>query len=176
MINRAFHKVMQSELVGKALQHEAFVEAILKAVTSSLEARDALSARYEALLAQVGLVTLGQLEEIRADLESFKQEAEGLREQLDFAAQTTRKLRQRAEQAEESLAQAHQEIRGLKDRLTSSKEEPTEVQPEIISTPEWRPTMTKAELIKIASHLGLKVSKKLKKSDLIDRLKSFNAY
>jgi len=175
MISRAFNKVMQSEVVGKALQHEAFVEAILKAITSSLEARDAFSVRYEALLAQVGLVTLSQLEELTDELEIFKQEAEGLREQLDFAAQTTRNLRQRAESAEKRLAQALKEVAQLKETIAATSEESHEP-PQEVSLPEWQPTMTKAELIKIASTLGLKVSTKLKKSDLIERLKSFNTH
>ena len=175
MISRAFNKVMQSEVVGKALQHEAFVEAILKAITSSLEARDAFSVRYEALLAQVGLVTLSQLEELTDELEIFKQEAEGLREQLDFAAQTTRKLRQRAETAEEQLAQALEEVALLKETIAGVSEENHE-SPHMEPIPEWRPTMTKAELINIASKLGLKVSKKQKKTVLIELLKSFGTH
>lgn len=174
MINRAFNMVMQSEFIGKALQHEAFVEAILKAVTSSLEARDALSSRYESLLAQVGLVTLSQLEELQEELETFKQEAEGLREQLDFAAQTTRKLRQQAESAEASLAQTLTELNKLRAEVAVSTEDRVDEPEEESSQPEWRPTMTKAELIKVASHFGLKVSTKLRKSDLIDRLKSLS--
>ena len=175
MINRAFNMVMQSEFIGKALQHEAFVEAILKAVTSSLEARDALSSRYESLLAQVGLVTLNQLEELQEELETFKQEAEGLREQLDFAAQTTRKLRRQAEIAEASLAQTLTELNELRAEITVSTEDRVDEAEEESAQHEWRPTMTKAELIKVASHLGLKVSTKLRKSDLIDRLKSLSA-
>jgi chromosome segregation ATPase len=170
---------MQSDFVGKALQHEAFIEAILRAVTSSLEARDALSVRYETLLAQVGLVTLSQLEEMRDELETFKQEAEGLREQLDFAAQTTRKLRQRAENAEDSYTQILRELEELKETIKSANEESIDVSSGdsiTTGTPEWRPTMTKAELRNIASTLGLKVSTKLKKSDLIERLKSFNTH
>lgn len=182
MINRAFNIVMQSDFVGKALQHEAFVEAILRAVTSSLEARDALSVRYEALLAQVGLVTLSQLEELRDELETFKQEAEGLREQLDFAAQTTRNLRQRAESAEDAYTRLLRDLEEFKDTIKSTSEESIDVSSadettaDTPDTPEWRPTMTKAELINIASTLGLKVSTKLKKSDLIERLKSFSTH
>ena len=175
MINRAFNIVMQSELVGKALQHEAFIEAILKAITSSLEARDALSVRYEALLAQVGLVTLSQLEELRDELETFKQEAEGLREQLDFAAQTTRTLRRRAESAEASLTQVSAELKALQETMTASEASVNTLSKELI-THEWHPTMTKAELRDIASKLGLTVSTKLKKSDLLERLKSFNSH
>merc|ERR1711991_12970 len=89
MINRAINLIMQNELIGKALQHETFVETILTAVTTSLEAKDALSARYETILKSVGLVTKNQLDELQERLDYLTQEAEGLQEQLDHASQTT---------------------------------------------------------------------------------------
>lgn len=179
MIGKAFNVLMQSELVGKALQHEALVEAILRAVTSSLEARDVLSAHYEQLLTQVGLVTTRQLDELHAELDLFKQEAEGLREQLDVAAQTTRKLRQRAEGAEKELSEARSalsalqaELKKLKDTQTSAESASTAVGEAEDVDVAWRPTMTKAELIEVASELGMSVSKRLRKSELIERLRS----
>ena len=181
MIGKAFNVLMQSELVGKALQHEALVEAILRAVTSSLEARDVLSAHYEQLLTQVGLVTARQLDELHAELDLFKQEAEGLREQLDVAAQTTRKLRQRAEGAEKELSEAREAVNVLQAELEKFKDNQTSAEADSAGTAAdeaedvdvaWRPTMTKAELIEVASELGMSVSKRLRKSELIERLRS----
>lgn len=189
MINKALNALMQSEIIGKVLQHEALVEAILRAVTSSLEAKDVLSAHYEQLLTQVGLVTTRQLDELNAELDLFRQEAEGLREQLDVAAQTTRKLRQRAEQAERELAETHEEVKRLRAELKTHQEaarsssqgkdigalsDESKSEPSVSEQPEWRPSMTKAELIDIASELGLSLSAKLKKSELIERLRALS--
>ena len=173
LINRAINTIMQSELIGKVLQHEGFIEAILKAVTTSLEARDAFSSRYESILKGVGLVTTSQLEELQQMVEMLNQEADGLREQLDRAARNAKSLRQRAEAAERQLKKAQVELEQLKAQLNTStvveqEEEATAV------APQWSPTMTKAELITIATDLGIKVSSKLKKTDLIDRLKKFS--
>ncbi len=182
LINRAINTIMQSELIGKVLQHEAFIESILKAVTTSLEAKDAFSARYETILRSVGLVTSTQLDVLKEMLDALNQEADALREQLDHAAQSTRSLRQRASKAEAELAQAIADLESAQAELTSlkaktkvtskSKAKPkTQAKP----TPKpaaatWSPTMTKAELIEIAKSLGMKVSTKVKKTDLINRL------
>ena len=171
LINRAINTVIQSELIGKVLQHEAFIEAILNAVTTSLEARDALSSRYENILKGVGLVTTSQLEELQHMVDLLTQEAEGLREQLDRAALNAGSLRQRAEQAETQLESVQAELDALKAQAVVSNSSVDTVEKVSDQAPQWSPTMTKAELITIATDLGIKVSSKLKKTDLIDRLK-----
>lgn len=192
LIKHAINTIMQSEMIGKILQNEAFIETILKAVTSSLEARDAISSRYEQMLKSVGLVTANQLEELQEMLNMLSQEAEGLREQLEASAETRRQLRERAEKAEAELATAQAEIQQLQAQLVQAQ---SSINQKVVETQEskatvtkapstdsqksesaslWSPTMTKAELVKIATDLGLKVSSKLKKTDLIDRLKQMH--
>lgn len=182
ILKQAFNTIMQSEMIGKILQNEALVESILKAITSSLEARDTISARYEQMLKTVGLVTANQLAEVQESLDMMAQEADALREQLENSSGHSRKLRQRAEEAEQQLALAQKELQKLQLKLeqaekpnvaqkvsksakVSSKADQTQ------ASPQWSPTMTKKELIEVATSLGLKVSNKLKKTDLIDRLK-----
>jgi uncharacterized coiled-coil DUF342 family protein len=169
---------MQSELVSKVLQQEVLVETILKAVTTSLEARDTFSVQYEAMLRRVGLVTKQQLDELVSELDALTQEAEGLREQLAYAAQSNLELRRRAESAEGELDHVKAELKAAQVKLQATlqstkksaahaaKEDP--VADEVEMT--WNPTMTKAELIGIARDLGVKVSTKIKKTDLIERL------
>jgi uncharacterized coiled-coil DUF342 family protein len=187
MLKQAFNTIMQSETIGKILQNEALVESILTAITSSLEARDAISARYEQMLKAVGLVTNSQLEEVKEALDMMSQEADALREQLTNSSANSRKLRQKAEEAEKQLAAAQAEIEELKLKLAQAEQSKVEhVQSKSNSAnkapaakknttknedPQWSPTMTKKELIEVATDLGLKVSNKLKKTDLIDRLK-----
>lgn len=196
MLKQALNTLMQSETIGKILQNEALVESILTAITSSLEARDAISTRYEQMLKAVGLVTSSQLEEVKEALDMMSQEADALREQLTNSSANSRKLRQKAEEAELQLAEAQAEIEVLKLKLAQAEQSKAEhVQPKAssenkapatetntaktktaknkpaIEAPQWSPTMTKKELIEVATDLGLKVSNKLKKTDLIDRLK-----
>ena len=179
ILKQAFNTIMQSELIGKILQNEALVESILKAITSSLEARDTISTHYEQMLKTVGLVTVSQLEELQESLEMTAQEAEALREQLENSSGHSRKLRQRAEEAERQLAVALAEVQELKSKLeqnaTAQKMKKSVSNGQRTAKSEeaaqWSPTMTKKELIEVATTLGLKVSNKLKKTDLIDRLK-----
>ena len=179
ILKQAFNTIMQSEVIGKILQNEALVESILKAITSSLEARDTISTRYEQMLKTVGLVTVNQLEELQESLEMMSQEAEALREQLENSSGHSRKLRQRAEEAELQLAAAQAEIQELKSKTeqkktaVKTKKSASSVQKleKSDNAAQWSPTMTKKELIEVATTLGLKVSNKLKKTDLIDRLK-----
>ena len=181
ILKQAFSTIMQSEMIGKILQNEALVESILKAITSSLEARDTISARYEQMLKTVGLVTANQLAEVQESLDMMAQEADALREQLENSSGHSKNLRQRAEEAEQLLASAQKEIQGLKLKLEQTKKSKTAQnisEPAKVSSkakaqtdPQWSPTMTKKELIEVATSLGLKVSNKLKKTDLIDRLK-----
>ena len=196
MINRAINTVLQSELVSKVLQHEAVLETILKAVTSSLEARDALSARYESLLSSTGLVTLSQHQTLREELERLTQEAEGLNEQMSMAGRTARTLRKRAESAEAQVVELTALLESARADLSAFKAaeslsatlgdhpEPVdsdhqsspsgEAQPSDGATdtaPLWRMNMTKAELIKAAAAVGLELSAKLKKSELIERIR-----
>ena len=177
LINRAINTIMQSELIGKVLQHEAFIESILRAVTTSLEARDALSVRYEQLLKSVGLVT--QLNALQEMLDSLNQEAEALREQLDRSALNNRELRKRAEEAERELASARAALKAALEELNAhqkgGKKTKAKASASASSKSEegaltWTPTMTKAELLEIAKSLGLRVSGKIKKTDLINRL------
>lgn len=178
ILNRAISTLMQSELVNKVLQQEVLVETILKAVTTSLEARDTLSIQYEAMLRRVGLVTKLQLDELVSELDSLTQEAGGLREQLAYAAQSNLELRRRTESAEAELSRVKAELSAAQAKLQVS-EKRTEVKGSdpvqneqvnagVVSS--WSPTMTKAELISIARDLGVKVSTKIKKTDLIERL------
>lgn len=172
LINRAINTIMQSELIGKVLQHEAFIESILKAVTASLEARDALGIRYEQLLKSVGLVTTEQLSSLQEMLDSLNQEAEALREQLDRAALTHRELRQRAESAEKELESLRTELKAAREALSSHSKDQSSATASSKESSQvtWTPTMTKAELLEIAKSLGLRVSGKIKKTDLISRL------
>ena len=181
ILKQAFNTIMQSEMIGKILQNEALVESILKAITSSLEARDTISARYEQMLKTVGLVTASQLAEVQDSLDIMAQEADALREQLENSSGHARKLRQRAEEAEQKLTLAQKEIQELKLKLEqtdksntaqkASKPAKVSSKTNVQASPQWSPTMTKKELIEVATSLGLKVSSKLKKTDLIDRLK-----
>lgn len=174
IINRAINSLMQSEMVSKVLQQEALVETILKAVTTSLEARDTLSAQYEGILRRVGLVTVQQLHEVRDELELLNQEADGLREQLAYAAQSNLELRRRAELAEAELAKVQEQLHASLKTTAEVEPEPSKkIKVEATRTntsTQWAPTMTKKELIEIARELGMKVSTKIKKTDLIERL------
>lgn len=185
MINRVINTVVQSELVSKVLQHEAVLEMILSAVTSSLEARDALSSRYDALLSQAGLVTLSQHEALKKRIEQLNESAEGLNEQIDLATQTARTQRRRAERAEADVAELSTLLENARAELSALQSEraaeaQVEVQPEALAkaqaeTPKWRESMTKAELLKVASAVGLELSAKLKKRELIEQLRSLTS-
>ena len=181
MINRVINTVVQSDLVSKVLQHEAVLEMILSAVTSSLEARDALSSRYDALLSQAGLVTLSQHEALKERIEQLNESAEGLNEQIDLATQTARTQRRRAERAEADVAELSTLLENARAELSAlQSKRAAEVQVEApakaqADAPKWRESMTKAELLKVASNVGLELSAKLKKRELIEQLRSLTS-
>ena len=161
LINRAINTIMQSELIGKVLQHEAFIESILRAVTASLEARDAFSTRYEQLLKSVGLVTVQQLSALQEMLDALNQEAEALREQLDRAALNNRDLRKRAEKSESELKSTRVKLeKALRELESQSGSSAANDHSSSTSSDEvkvhWAPTMTKAELLEIAKSIGLR--------------------
>jgi predicted nuclease with TOPRIM domain len=161
-----FKLLSPSQLVNKILENEALADALLKALSVSLEAKKQVESQYEQTLSSLSLAPLTRLQAAEEELKVLEEELEALREQLTRLSTEAREGRRASEQ----LEVAHAEIEQLKARL-NEVERSAETAPSTGATKvSWSKKMTKGQLLSLARENGLELKGTLKKDEMIVQL------
>ena len=156
-----FKLISPSQLIHKILENEALADALLKALSVSLEAKKQVESQYEQTLSSLSLAPLSRLQAAEEDLKTLEEELEALRDQLTRLSAEARDGRQAAR----ALTRAQEELEALKAQLaaapaaTSSSPSPVKVS--------WSKRMTKGQLLSLARENGLELKGSMKKDEMI---------
>jgi hypothetical protein len=126
MLMKALGKVVQTEAVSKILQNESLMNQILKAVSASLEAKDALGEQYEQTLRSLSLAPLSRVEELAQLLDTLEAEAQLLKSQLIQLAtykQDSNRSTGDLKTTQDDLVKAKQRIQSLSNENKSLREQ-----------------------------------------------------
>lgn len=159
-----------SQLINKILENDALADALLKALSISLEAKKQVESQYEQRLSALSLAPLSRLQAAEEELKIFEEELDALREQLSRLSAEARDGRR----AERALQDAQAELEALKEELSSLKN--AKATPKAASLAptkggvSWSMKMTKGQLLSLARENGLELKGSMKKDEMISMI------
>jgi len=154
-------------LINKILENEALADALLKALSVSLEAKKQVESQYEQTLSSLSLAPLSRLQAAEEELSVLEAELEALREQLLSLSAEARAGRS----ARSELSAAQAEIESLKAELEAAQQAPRQAPQAAADSPQaklsWSAQMTKGKLLSLAREQGLELKGTMKKAEII---------
>lgn len=154
-----------TQLVNKILENEALADALLKALSVSLEAKKQVENQYEQTLSSLSLAPLSRLQAAEEELKVFEDELNALRDQLTNLSVEARQGRK----AMKDLEFAEAEILKLKDALASAQAGSVQAELKVSSSKTifWSKAMTKGQLLSLARENGLELKGSMKKDEMV---------
>ena len=157
-------KLIPGQLVEKLLQNENLIGGVLKAVSVSSEIKDLIENQCKQTLHTLSLAPLEEVHSLKGEVERLESDVQVLKDQLIHLAQSSTV---ELTQAKSDLKTAQATIKELNGKLQG----PTSTQKSV----PWKASMTKAQLIEIATQAGLSLSGRLTKAKIIEQLTGHTA-
>lgn len=198
MIDMILKTLGESKLVAQILENEKLMDALLKALSVSLEAKKHLETQYEQTLNNMSLAPLSRVRAVEEELQSVEEELKALREQLTHLSAEAREGRaatQELSATQEVVAQAQRALEHAKQELAKRQEDQERMQAsledayaEIMTLRErlgeggeptlepssavaWSKRESKSALLEIAAQHNVKVKASMKKAELVMALR-----
>jgi len=161
-----FKLLSPTQLINKILENEALADALLKALSVSLEAKKQVESQYEQTLSSLSLAPLTRLQAAEEELKLLEEELEALREQLTRLSTEAREGRKASGQLRDALA----EIEQLKARLSEAEGRVEPAKSSSATQVSWSKKMTKGQLLSLARENGLELKGTIKKDEMIAQI------